>query len=98
MSNQRFAQYSNDAVRKAMLLARVNARSQRDHLLQCAIAAIDRHEKQINYGITPELNDVEIKAVAQYAQLLRDVPQQSGFPHEIRWPLTPAALRKFVVG
>lgn len=29
-------------------------------------------------------------AIRQYRQLLRDVPQQAGFPHAIDWPVPPA--------
>jgi len=33
---------------------------------------------------------VDAQAYADYRQALRDVPQQSGFPTEVRWPTPPA--------
>lgn len=40
------------------------------------------------------LDDAARSAVREYRQQLRDLPQQSGFPADIRWPEMPAALRR----
>lgn len=56
------------------------ARSQRDALL----AACDWTQT-----IDSPLSDFGRTAWAQYRRLLRDVPQQPGFPASIQWPLSP---------
>lgn len=38
----------------------------------------------------PDYNGADKAAWATYRQALRDVPQQSGFPTEITWPVAPA--------
>lgn len=78
----------------AMLLAKEYMRQHRDALLMDALNVLDRHEKQIRYGLDPTLSELQIYAVARYAQELRDVPQQPGFPREIVWPKVPFGLDK----
>ncbi|MGC0151056.1 phage tail assembly chaperone [Chromobacterium vaccinii] len=66
------------------------ARDYRDLLLKDALSVLDRHAYQKNYGLPTTLTDGEVRQWAIYAQGLRDVPQQSGFPTKIDWPTPPS--------
>lgn len=79
-----------------MLLAKLYMRQHRDAMLQDALNVLDRHDKQVRYGLSPTLTNEEAKSVAVYAQALRDVPQQAGFPREIVWPDVPHGLDKII--
>jgi hypothetical protein len=81
-----------------MVLAKVHARHQRDELLTIAVNTLNRHRNQVDFGITPTLTDQEIIEVATYAECLRKVPQQDGFPYQVVWPQTPLCMRKDVIG
>ena len=81
-----------------MYLAAAYVRHQRDQLLAVAVNALNRHRNQIDFGIPATLSLVEVQEVASYAEALRNVPQQVGFPYEVAWPTTPACLKKYVVG
>ncbi|WP_114152816.1 phage tail assembly chaperone [Chromobacterium haemolyticum] len=67
-----------------------NARRRRDAELQKALYVLDRHDQQKRYGLDTTLTDAEARQWAIYAQALRDVPQQAGFPTQIDWPDPPA--------
>lgn len=73
------------------------ARYKRDSLLETASAFLTRHLNQAYFGIRTSLNDKEIKAVAQFAQRLRDVPAQKGFPLTIEWPKVPKCLSSQII-
>lgn len=65
---------------EARFLAGVNARGQRNGLLQaCDLVVIRSYEAGV---------PVPAEWVA-YRQALRDVPQQPGFPENITWPVKP---------
>ncbi|WP_114152983.1 phage tail assembly chaperone [Chromobacterium haemolyticum] len=66
------------------------ARRRRDIELQEALKMLDRHEQQISYDLPRTLTNEQAKLWAIYAQALRDVPQQAGFPTQIEWPAAPA--------
>ena len=66
-----------------------NARRERDKRLASALAVLDRHEKQARYGLPTTLTEAQAVEVAVYAQALRDVPEQAGFPRRIEWPEMP---------
>ncbi len=80
-----------------MLLAMAHARDQRNRMLVTALNVLDRHRNQVDFGIQPRLSQEEVIEVAQYAEALRNVPQQKGFPHLIVWPDTPRVLKKEIV-
>ncbi len=80
-----------------MYLACAYMRHKRDLMLWEATKLLNRHRNQADYGIPTTLTDDEIRAVALYAQALRDVPQQSGFPHAVEWPKTPECMRRMVI-
>lgn len=65
------------------------ARYMRDSLIADLEPRLLRYERQERLGI--ETNDTEAwyLAALQYAQDLRDVPQQEGFPTDIVWPDMP---------
>lgn len=54
------------------------ARSQRDLLLA-----------ETDYTQMPDAPVTDVQAWADYRQALRDVPEQSGFPDTIDWPVKP---------
>lgn len=41
-----------------------------------------------DYPISPE----DLEAVKEYRQALRDIPEQSGFPKNVQWPVEPQFL------
>lgn len=43
-----------------------------------------------DYPISPD----DIAAVKAYRQALRDVPQQEGFPIDVKWPESPSVLEE----
>ncbi len=58
-------------------------RSKRDKLLR------DTDKYLISdYPISPE----DLEAVKAYRQALRDIPEQSGFPKNVQWPVEPQFL------
>ena len=63
----------------------MRVRSQRDHLLN-----------QTDFYLMPdyEITSENLEAVKEYRKLLRDLPQQEGFPRTVTWPTFPAALSK----
>ena len=53
---------------------------------------LDRYYRLLESDWT-QLPDVSVSAPAvwtKYRQALRDVPQQPGFPHDVKWPKAPA--------
>lgn len=68
------------------------ARRRRQARLEDAIALLERHRNQVDFGIPATLSVDQIAAVAVYAQALRDIPAQMGFPAEIAWPQPPADI------
>lgn len=68
------------------------ARRERDKLLGPILAILDRHEKQARYGLPTTLTEAQAVEVAVYAQALRDVPGQDGFPRSVEWPVMPDVL------
>lgn len=63
-----------------------SVRAKRDSLLDELDSQLLRYERQEKLGI--ETNDTEAwyLAALQYAQDLRDMPQQAGFPWDVEWP------------
>lgn len=71
-------------------------RVQRDALLRMVSDILQRHQNQSAFGLPTTYSDEEIQKVAEYAQQLRDVPQQVGFP-EVTWPRRPSCLAKKII-
>lgn len=90
--------WPHEKERDRMYLATTYVRYQRDQLLLVALNALNRHRNQIDFGIPPSLSQLEVNEVAAYAQALRNVPQQKGFPYELAWPTAPACLKSKVIG
>ncbi|OHX21256.1 phage tail assembly chaperone [Chromobacterium sphagni] len=65
------------------------SRQQRDLLLRDVLAILDRHTNQKSYGTPTTLTEEQAAQWAVYAQALRDVPQQPGFPLKTIWPVKP---------
>ena len=70
--------YLTDAEYDTVLAA--NARQKRDRL----IATTD-------YLVTPDypISDGRLAKIKTYRQVLRDIPEQAGFPRDIVWPKKP---------
>ncbi|HZJ92199.1 MAG TPA: phage tail assembly chaperone [Thiopseudomonas sp.] len=62
------------------------ARHERDQLIESVRWRIERHSDELALGSEPT---EPLEPLLQYVQLLRDVPQQAGFPSEIEWPQCP---------
>jgi hypothetical protein len=66
-----------------------NARAQRNAALAATDWIVAQQQEHILNGTAPA-DPARFKAYATYRQALRDVPQQTSFPHEIAWPAEPA--------
>lgn len=58
-------------------------RMRRDGLLSCT-----------DYLVTPDypISTEDLEAVKVYRKALRDIPEQSGFPKNVQWPVEPQFL------
>ena len=64
----------------------VTARAKRDSLIESVRWRIERHSDELALGSEPT---EPLEPLLQYVQALRDMPQQSGFPGDIDWPVNP---------
>jgi len=72
-------------------LARAAAmRLQRDQLIDAMQWRIARYQQQTAVAIATDDTTATYSAWLAYAQALRDVPAQAGFPDSIAWPVAPA--------
>ena len=62
------------------------ARSKRDRLIESVRWRIERHSDELALGSEPT---EPLEPLLLYAQELRDVPQQAGFPESVEWPQCP---------
>ena len=62
------------------------ARAERDRLIESVRWRIERHSDELALGSEPT---EPLEPLLQYVQALRDMPQQSGFPGDIDWPVNP---------
>ena len=62
------------------------ARAKRDSLIESVRWRIERHSDELALGSEPT---EPLEPLLQYAQDLRDVPQQAGFPEAVEWPDKP---------
>lgn len=62
------------------------ARAERDRLIESVRWRIERHNDELALGREPT---EPLEPLLQYAQDLRDVPQQAGFPEVVEWPQCP---------
>ena len=63
------------------------ARAERDVKIEAVRWRIERHSDELALGREPT---EPLEPLLQYMQLLRDVPQQAGFPEVVEWPENPA--------
>lgn len=47
---------------------------------------VERHRDEITLGVTTTLTPEDFTLVLQHIQLLRDLPDQVGFPTDVEWP------------
>ena len=62
------------------------ARAERDLLIESVRWRIERHKDEVALDTEPT---EPLEPLLQYAQALRDVPQQAGFPESVEWPQCP---------
>lgn len=74
---------AQDLEREALEQAANAARAKRDSLLNALSKDVERHHSQSRLGIETTHT---IESLDNYAQLLRDIPAQAGFPFNITWP------------
>lgn len=65
-------------------------RRERDARLADALAILDRHRNQVDFGLSPTLSADQARAWAVYAQALRDLPEHTTNPASPAWPELPA--------
>lgn len=65
------------------------ARAERDRLIDSVRWRIERHRDELALDREPT---EPLEPLLQYAQALRDVPQQAGFPEAVEWPQCPEQL------
>lgn len=61
-------------------------RAERDRRIDAARWRIERYQTQLAAGLETTDTAEQYQAVLMYIQDLRDVPEQEGFPDNIRWP------------
>lgn len=66
-------------------------RWERDARLSVAVALLDRHRNQRDFGLPTTLTDEQAVAWASYAQALRDLPANTADPENPVWPEPPGA-------
>lgn len=42
----------------------------------------------------PEIAPEDLEAIKVYRQALRDIPEQAGFPRNVKWPVVPASMTR----
>lgn len=66
--------------------AKTEIRQTRDQLIKDVEWRVTRHNHEISLGLTPT---EPLQPLLEYIQRLRDIPQQSGFPNNVEWPILP---------
>ncbi len=64
-------------------------RTERDARLAAALAILDRHRNQVDFGLPSTLTAEQATAWAVYAQALRDLPERTADPASPEWPEAP---------
>lgn len=64
-------------------------RTERDARLAAALAILDRHRNQVDFGLPSTLTAEQATAWAVYAQALRDLPEDTADPAAPEWPKAP---------
>lgn len=67
-------------------------RWERNARLSAALALLDRHSNQRDFGLPTTLTADQATACAVYAQALRDLPENTADPENPAWPEPPEVL------
>lgn len=70
----------------------VLVRNRRDGEIDSLRWLVERHRDEITLGVTTTLTAEDFILVLQHIQLLRDLPDQAGFPDQIEWPVLAPEL------
>ena len=68
------------------------ARRRRDREIEALRWLRERHRDEVALGLTTTLTAEDFRLVLDHIQDLRDVPDQSGFPETIDWPVLAPEL------
>lgn len=66
-----------------------SVRAQRDAKIEAVAWRYERHARQVRLGMFVQ---DDLAALDIYVQALADVPEQSGFPTDVEWPVEPVEL------
>ena len=61
-------------------------RSKRDGLIDDIMWRVERYQTQTALGISTTDSETQYRAVLAYIEMLRQVPEQAGFPDVVKWP------------
>jgi len=64
----------------------VLVRRRRDAEISALRWFVERHRDEITLGVTTTLTPEDFVLVLEHIQLLRDLPDQAGFPADVVWP------------
>ena len=81
--------YQRDAPPQATIDPRVKLRADRDARLSRAVSVLDRHRNQSDFGLPVTLTQEQVTVWAIYAQVLRDLPENTDDPANPAWPEVP---------
>ncbi len=70
-----------------------HVRSDRDTRIERTVWLVQRHRDEIEAGRVTTLTNDQYVALQSYRQALRDVPEQPGFPQDVKWPVAPEWLK-----
>ena len=64
-------------------------REERDAKMGSVLGKVERYQLQRELGISTDDTPEWYASALSYLQLLREVPQQEGFPENVEWPVEP---------
>lgn len=65
-------------------------RDKRDDLIDSVMWRVERYQTQTALGVDTTDSESQYRAVLTYLEALRNVPEQTGFPDTVEWPVLDA--------